>query len=187
MDANDLRQCYGPEVPGIHADVDLSGHGPEAAVAVAMQVPPAAVHVAPGPERIVAQDEVRAGQFDFGIGLYARPASQARRGCRIVVPGHQMLVAVQLVEKLRKSRNGQADREVAEMPDIVISSDHIVPAFHHRGVHLGDGGEWPAVEGTRTGMAEVGVAGEEDRGYRHSAQVISPRRSRAGSIRYPQR
>jgi hypothetical protein len=52
---------------------------------VAMHIDPAFAHIRPGPERIVAQDEVYAIDTHLGIGLYTFPAIAANDRVIIIV------------------------------------------------------------------------------------------------------
>src|SRR5271168_3101195 len=65
-----------------------------------------------------------------------------------------------------------ADREVAEMPDVVIRPDRFVPSRDERLVHRRDRRERPAIEPQRAAMPEMRVAGEEYRHYQASPGAV---------------
>ena len=53
--------------------------------------------------------------------------------------------------------------DVAQMPDLVTRADGHVPAFDHGAVHLVGRSERTPVDAEPPGIAEMVVAGEEDR------------------------
>ena len=86
---------------------------------------------------------------------------------RIVVTGYEMLVPAEPSKQLGDYLRALANGEIAEMPDHVVRPDRLVPPFDQRLVHRRDRGEGPPVESQGAAMAEMRVAGEEDR---HPAQ-----------------
>jgi hypothetical protein len=71
---------------------------------MAMQIDPTFAHIPPGPEGIMAQDEVRAIDTDFSIGLDAFLAIVAIDRSIVIFPCDRRCVAVRNCRK-RSSRN----------------------------------------------------------------------------------
>ena len=63
-------------IPNLDAYVKLARQPLQAAVTMAMQVGPPFAHIPPGPEGIVAQDEVHAIDTHLGIRLDALPVAR---------------------------------------------------------------------------------------------------------------
>ncbi len=64
-----------------------------------------------------------------------------------------------------------AARDVAEMPDDVVRPDGRVPAIDQQRVHFRHRREGTFVDIDRTMVAEMGVAGEEDRHVQYSTRA----------------
>ena len=76
----------------------------------------------------MAEHQRCAVRRDLGVGLHAFPTLQLRRRRRIVVAGQEVLAAVKAIEEISNHRRSLANGKIAEMPDIVIRPDRLVPA-----------------------------------------------------------
>src|SRR6266849_7248965 len=113
---------------------------------MAVQVDPALPHAAPGTERVMAEHQRYSFRRDLSVGLHAFPTLQLRRRRRIVVAGQEVLAAVKPTEEISNHFWSLANGEIAEMPNVVIRRDRLVPALHDGLVHYGDRRERPAIE-----------------------------------------
>src|SRR5437763_16534956 len=84
-----LVQGDRPEIAHIGADIELPRQGFQPAVAVAVQIDAAAIHALPAAERVMAEHEIDAVEFQFGVIRNATPALRLR--LRIVVAEDQVL------------------------------------------------------------------------------------------------
>jgi hypothetical protein len=75
-----------PEIPNLDPYIKLTRQRLQAAVTMAMQIDPTFAHIPPGPEEIMAQDEVRAIDTDFSIGLDVFLAVAAIDRSIVIVP-----------------------------------------------------------------------------------------------------
>ena len=130
---------------------------------MAVQVDRPLCHAVPASEGKVAEHDTDFGDVEFGIGLHAVPARSGADRLVVVVAGDEVLAAVQAGEQRGDAGGGLADGEVAEVKDFVVGCHDAVPGGEHCVVHFGQRGEWAAVEAARRGMAEMLVAGDEER------------------------
>src|ERR1700730_6201595 len=84
--AKHFRELHRSKIPSVDANVKLARQPLQAAVTMAVEVGPPFAHIPPGPEGIVAQDEVRAIDADLGICLDAFPAIAVIDGGIVIVP-----------------------------------------------------------------------------------------------------
>src|ERR1700745_746784 len=71
------------------------------------------------------------------------------------------------------------------MPDLAIGPDSLVPPLEHPLVHCRDGWERPQIKPQGAAMAEMRVAGEENRHYLQGFVYFAVRQSRCRSTRSP--
>src|SRR5712671_4886351 len=157
-----LAESDRPEPPEVDPDIELPGLRLQPSVTMAVQVDPALPHAAPGAKRVMAEHQRYAVRRDLGVGLHAFPTLQLCRRRRIVVAGEEMLAAVKPTEEISNHFPSLANGEIAEMPNIVIRPDRLVPALHDSLVHHRDRRERPAIESQGAAMAKMRVAGEEN-------------------------
>src|SRR3954454_498169 len=94
-----------------------------------------------------------------------------------------MFPAVQPDQQIIDAALRRADGEVPQVPDGIVRADLLVPAGDQELVHLAGRGERPAIHEDDTVIAEMGVAGEEDR---HERTGLRTRRSTtSGSSAWP--
>ena len=124
----DLGERDRAEMPEIDADVDLTRERREATVAVAVQVDGPAADPVPGAQGVVAEDQPHPFGLDLGVVLDARPAGKVGGRRTVVVADDQMLGAGECVQEGGDAGRGLAHREVAEVPDLVVRADRLVPA-----------------------------------------------------------
>ena len=109
--ANQFRELHRPEIPNIDPYVKLARQRPKLAVTMAMQIGPTFTHIPPGPEGIVAQDEVDAIDTYLGILKDALPAIAANDRGIVIVAGNKVFAAMQRIQKrycpLRPLTNGR--------------------------------------------------------------------------------
>ncbi len=91
-----------------------------------------------------------------------------------------MLAAVEAAQKRGDAFGRLGDGEIAEVPDLVLRADGLVPACDERGIHRRHRREGPLIEVERRGMAEMRVAGEEEA---HGAGSRADRWRRAVRLR----
>ena len=136
--ANQFRELHRPEIPNIDPYVKLARQRPKLAVTMAMQIGPTFTHIPPGPEGIVAQDEVHAIDTQLGIRKDALPAIAANDRNIVIVAGNKVFAAMQRFQKrycpLRPLTNG----EVAQVPNLILRPNHRIPPINHLAIHLGD-------------------------------------------------
>src|SRR5690242_14750309 len=106
---------------------------------MAMKIDRTLVHVAPGSERIMAENEVRAVYGEFRIGLDACPRCAGRDGYVVIVANDQVLLSMKRAHQVCNALCRLTDREVAEVPDFVAGFDHRIPSLDHRPIHLSHG------------------------------------------------
>src|SRR5712671_3211750 len=159
----DLAQGDRSEPPDVDSNVELPRQRLQPAMAVAMQIEPALAHAAPAAKRVVAQHQGYALRGDLDIRLHALPTVELRRCRRIVVARDEVLAAIEPSEQLGDHRRALANGEVAEMPYHVVRPDRLAPPRDQRLVHRRDRGERPTIEPERAAVAEMRIAGEEDR------------------------
>src|SRR3954447_18763846 len=140
LGGEDRCERHGAVVLRVHPDVELAWRGLEAAVAVAVEVEPALAHVLPRAKGVVAEDELRALDVELGVGLHARPYGLIERRPGVVVPGDEVLAAVQRREDLADAL-GRAAGKIAEVPNLVVRPDGLVPGPDQGRIMLGDGRE----------------------------------------------
>jgi hypothetical protein len=75
--------------------VELTRQRLQPSMAVTMQVDPAPVHVAPRPERVVAQHDTCSIDGHFRVGLDALPTIAAGDRCVVFVAGDEMFAIMQ--------------------------------------------------------------------------------------------
>src|SRR5690606_13629546 len=91
------------------------------------------------------------------------PSCKAGGLVAVVVAAHEALAPRERGQNRPHARRALLHREIAEMPDLVVGPDGLVPRTDERLVHFGDRRERPAEEPERAAMAEMRVAGEEER------------------------
>jgi len=132
-------------------------------MAMAMKIDRSLVHPSPRAEGIVAKDDKNFGDRELGVELNARPFSTLRDHSIVVVSHDEVFSASQGMKEtcdaLRRLPNG----EVTEVPHFVLIANNRVPAGDHLLVHLLHRRKGAAIEGSRCCIAEMVVAGEEDR------------------------
>ncbi|MBX6367272.1 MAG: hypothetical protein IRZ04_04780 [Rhodospirillales bacterium] len=94
---------------------------------------------------------------------HLEPSRKADGVVAVVVAAHEALASRERGENRLHARRALLHREVAEVPDLVVGPDGLVPRADERLVHRGDRCEGTAEEPERAGMAEMRVAGEKER------------------------
>src|ERR1043165_2594378 len=74
-----------------------------------------------------------------------------------------MLATVEGAEDLVDPRDRSAQREIAEMPNLIGRRDHRIPGRDQRRIHRGDGREGTPEKTERAAMSEMRIARKEDR------------------------
>jgi hypothetical protein len=93
--ANHFCEVHRSEIPNLDPYVKLARQRLQSAVTMAMQVGPTFSHIPPGPEGIVAQDEVHAIDIHLSIRLDAFPAIAANDSGIVIVAGDKAFAAMQ--------------------------------------------------------------------------------------------
>ena len=86
----------------------------------------------------MAEDEGHAVERHLGIVLHAFPCGISDRGFAIVVADDEMLTTFELREQIRDSVQLRAEREIPEMPDLVVARHELVPPCYERRIMQGD-------------------------------------------------
>src|SRR5215212_3907364 len=94
--------------------------------------------------------------------LHARPAGLLHGGGAVVVADDEMFSPLQRAEQLGDALGRWSEGEIAEVPDLVVGGDRLVPALDDGPVHLANGRERPLVDAQARRVAEMRVAGEEN-------------------------
>src|SRR5947199_10080037 len=112
----ELAERDRPKIVHIGADIELSRQGLQPAVAVAMQIDAAAIHPLPAAERVMAEHEIDAVEFQFGVIRDAVPALWLRLW--IIIAEDQVLAAFQTRKNFGGLGGGAG--EIAEVPNLVL-------------------------------------------------------------------
>jgi hypothetical protein len=142
------------KIPNLDPYITLAWQRLQAAVTMAMQVGPTVAHIPPGPERIVAQDEVHAIDTHLGIWLYAFPTIAAIDRSIVIVPHDKVFAAMQRLDQRCHALWPLANGEVAQVPDLIIRSNHRIPPINHLAIHLGNGCKRTAIKAECPRMAK---------------------------------
>ncbi len=116
-------------------------------MAVPMQVNRVPAHIAPGAEGIVAKHEPPLIQHQLSVWLYARPVGQRNSRSDIVVAGHEMFVAVKLVQEFDYSSWRLSNSEISQVPYLILPPYNPIPPLNHCRIHLRYGRERASIEG----------------------------------------
>ncbi len=172
---NDFVERNGPEFLCIDADIELPGEWLQAAMGVAMQIDRLLAHLVPGPERVVAQNEVISVFSKLDIVMNAIPSLRSGRCLRVVVADDQVLAPVQLCQQL-STVAGPCRHHVAEMPDFVNPAHCFVPVSDQRSVMFGHAGKRSPIEAENAPIAEMCVASKVD--HRRYLGLLAPTSTR---------
>jgi len=159
--AEQFCELHRPEIPNLHADVELARQQLQSAVTVAMKVDPTFARIAPGPEGIVAQNEMPAVDAQLAVRLNGLPASAARHRGIIVVAGDQMFASMECRQKQGHTFRPLANGEVPQMPDLILAANDRIPPLDHQAIHLGHRCERTAVEAQCSSVAKVMITDKE--------------------------
>lgn len=126
-----------------------------------MQIDRPFPHLVPGSERVVAQYKMMAIVLEFGIMLDARPSVRTGRRLRIIVSHNEVLAPVENGQQIC-TVSSLGRQEVAEMPNIVVIPDNVIPVPDERGIVLGHSREGTAVDPQDARISEMRIAREEE-------------------------
>src|ERR1700730_5874132 len=161
--AKHFRELHGAKIPNVNTNVKLARQPLQAAVTMPVEVGPPFAHIPPGPEGIVAQDEVHAVDTDLGICLDAFPAIAVIDCGIVIVPCDKVFAAMKQLDQRCHALRPLANGEVAQMPDLILRPNHRIPPINHLTIHLGNGSTWTVVKAQCPRMAKVMITREVGR------------------------
>lgn len=135
------------------------------AMGMAVQIDAALADLIPGPEGIVAQDQVPALDMQLGVVLDAGPAPGTGRRLGIVIANYKMLGAMKLIQQVLDVSTASLGK-IAKMPDLISLVHDSIPIGDQGRIMLFKGLEWTPVYDKHSPVGEMRVGCEEKR---HSA------------------
>lgn len=140
---------------------------------MAMQIDRAFGHVMPSEKGVVTEDDKAPVDVELLIGCDTRPTFIFDRDRRIIITDDEMFAPLEHMQQFADALFGFGRGEIAEMIDLIIITDSLVPARDQRGIMFLDCREGTMIDADAPRVVEMRIAREEDGHINLPSQVIA--------------